>query len=75
MDTLRQLALEEGVILAQPEPLAPAVHRHGSCPVSIFQKSWPWPWGKSTRAGAAATGWVRIRNRCSRNWDWPTNNF
>ena len=39
MDTLRHMALEEGVILAQPEPLAPAVHRHGCGPLEVLVRA------------------------------------
>jgi len=47
------------------------VRWRGSCRCSIFQKSWPWPWGKNMRDGSAATWWVRMCSQCSRNWDWP----
>lgn len=41
MDTLRHMALEEGVILAQPDalaqkPLPPLVHRHGCGPLEVM---------------------------------------
>jgi heterodisulfide reductase subunit B len=39
MDTLRHMALEEGVVVAQPDPLKPlppAVHRHGCGPLEVM---------------------------------------
>jgi len=39
MHTLRHMALEEGVILAQPEPQAPAVHRHGCGPLEVLVRN------------------------------------
>ncbi|MGA8571639.1 MAG: 4Fe-4S dicluster domain-containing protein [Desulfobaccales bacterium] len=39
MDTLRHMALEEGVVLAQPEPQVPAVHRHGCGPLEVLVRN------------------------------------
>jgi len=39
MHTLRHMALEEGVILAQPEPPVPAVHRHGCGPLEVLVRN------------------------------------
>ena len=36
MDTLRHMALEEGVVLAKPEPPAPVVHRNGCGPLELL---------------------------------------
>jgi heterodisulfide reductase subunit B len=39
MDTLRHMALEEGVVLAQPEPQVPAVHRGGCGPLEVLVRN------------------------------------
>jgi heterodisulfide reductase subunit B len=40
MSTLRHMALEEGVVLAQPdEPLVPTVHRHGCGPLEVLVRN------------------------------------
>jgi len=39
MHTLRHMALEEGVLLAQPEPPVPAVHRHGCGPLEVLVRN------------------------------------
>jgi len=36
MDTLRHMALEEGVVPAHPEPPVPVVHRHGCGPLELL---------------------------------------
>jgi heterodisulfide reductase subunit B len=39
MDTLRHMALEEGVVPAQLEPLVPAVHRNGCGPLEVLVRN------------------------------------
>jgi heterodisulfide reductase subunit B len=39
MNTLRHMALEEGVVVAQLEPLAPSVHRHGCGPLEVLVRN------------------------------------